>query len=81
MSRLLLAAFGALTSLVSAEIKAGPGRDCLEVIDNAIEEHSTSDLGFLKTLTHAWGLSEKQHRLKSSPTDQPVMYAPARLVL
>lgn len=52
-----------------------------KTIDKAIEEYATSDLGFLKTFTNTHGLTEKQNRLKTSPTDQPVMYASAMLHL
>jgi hypothetical protein len=52
-----------------------------ETINRAIDQYSESDLGFLKTFTNAHGLSEKQNRLKTSPTDQPVMYASAMLHL
>ena len=52
-----------------------------KVIDQAIEEYAKSDLPFLRTFTNVDGLSEKQNRLKTSPTDQPVMYASAMLHL
>ena len=52
-----------------------------KVIFAAIEEYEQSDLPFLRTFTNADGLSEKQNRLKTSPTDQPVMYASAMLKL
>ena len=65
--------------------------DSLDVVDNdkrtrqtinkAIKNYGDSDLGFLKTFTNAHGLTEKQNRLKTSPTDQPVMYASAMLHL
>ncbi len=52
-----------------------------KTIEESIEDYVASDLGFLKTFTTAYGLSEKQNRLKTSPTDQPVMYASAMLSL
>lgn len=52
-----------------------------QTIDKAIGEYAGSDLDFLKTFTNAYGLTEKQNRLKTSPTDQPVMYASAMLHL
>lgn len=52
-----------------------------KIIDKAIEEYAQTDLPFLRAFTNADGLSEKQNRLKSSPTDQPVMYASAMLHL
>jgi hypothetical protein len=65
--------------------------DTLKLVDNdkntrkvifaAIDEYEASDLPFLPTFTNADGLTEKQNRLKSSPTDQPVMYASAMLRL
>ena len=51
------------------------------IIDKAIEQYEQSDLPFLRTFTNTYGLSEKQNRLKTSPTDQPVMYASAMLKL
>ncbi len=65
--------------------------DTLQIVDNdkrtrqtitkAIDEYAASDLGFLKTFANTHGLTEKQNRLKTSPTDQPVMYASAMLSL
>ena len=52
-----------------------------KVIDEAIGMYAKSELPFLRTFTNADGLSEKQNRLKASPTDQPVMYASAMLHL
>ena len=52
-----------------------------ETIFAAIGAYEKSDLPFLRTFTNADGLSEKQNRLKTSPTDQPVMYASAMLHL
>ncbi|MEN8774070.1 MAG: calcium-binding protein [Akkermansiaceae bacterium] len=52
-----------------------------ETINKAIEIYSKGELNFLKTFTNAHGLSEKQNRLQTSPTDQPVMYASAMLHL
>jgi hypothetical protein len=50
-------------------------------IDEAITAYEQTDLPFLRTFTNADGLSEKQNRLETSPTDQPVMYASAMLRL
>lgn len=51
------------------------------VIEQAINEYEKSDLPFLRTFTNTDGLTEKQNRLKTRPTDQPVMYASAMLKL
>ena len=51
------------------------------VIEAAIAEYEKSDLSFLPTFTNAHGPGEKENRLKSRPTDQPVMYASAMLHL
>jgi len=64
-------------TLKIADIDAGTRK----VIDKAIDDYAKSDLSFLKTFTNAGGLTEKQNRLKASPTDQPVMYASAMLHL
>lgn len=51
------------------------------VIEEAIAQYEKSDLPFLRTFTNADGLGEKSNRLKTSPTDQPVMYCSAMLQL
>jgi hypothetical protein len=50
-------------------------------INEAITAYGQTDLPFLRTFTNADGLSEKQNRLRTAPTDQPVMYASAMLLL
>ncbi|YCM42722.1 hypothetical protein V2O64_15520 [Verrucomicrobiaceae bacterium 227] len=52
-----------------------------EVINNAVDGYAKTDLPFLKAFTNAYGLTEKDNRLKHSPTDQPVLYASAMLKL
>lgn len=56
-------------------------RGTRRIIDQAIAQYENSDLPFLRTFTNVHGLTEKQNRLKTSPTDQPVMYASAMLKL
>ena len=52
-----------------------------KTIDEAIGLYAGSKLPFLRSFTNAGGLREKQNRLKTSPSDQPVMYASAMLHL
>ncbi len=51
------------------------------VIEGAVDGFAKGEMGFLKNFTNAHGLTEKQNRLKTRPTDQPVMYASAMLKL
>lgn len=50
-------------------------------IENAEAEYAKADMPFMKAFTTLDGLSEKENRLETAPTDQPVMYASAMLKL
>ena len=56
-------------------------RGTRKVIFAAIDQYEKTDLPFFRTFANAHGLSEKENRLRTRPTDQPVMYSSAMLKL
>lgn len=63
------------------ELGLKSGQPTRRTIEEAEALYTKTDLPFLQTFTNHDGLTEKQNRLETSPSDQPVMYASAMLRL